>query len=995
MIQSHRLALSGLGLVAAISITAASFAAPAKQLRCEYLVNPLGIHETSPRFSWVLDSNKRGEKQSAYQVVVASSPADAAAHRGDLWDSGKVNSDASTQVVYGGKKLVSREICWWSVRAWDKDGKEGPWSKPATFSLGLLKSSDWSAKWINATPISKPTLVTKKIEIQKAVYGATDGGGSKDVTALVSSLVAGGADTVTANNTAMGGDPAYQHVKSLHIEYTLDGKSQTADLAENQSLNLPGGNRSVPYLRKAFSAEHAVKSATLYVTALGVYEVHINGKRVGDHILSPEWTDYRKRIRYQAYDVTPLVAQGANAIGAMVANGWYSGHLGNGGYQYYGKVPAFLAQLEITFADGTTERVVTDASWKTHAGPIISSDFMLGETYDARDEIAGWASAQLNETGWAAVQLRTDPVAEKLKISSIPLEPQISEPVRVTGTIQPKAVKETGKGRYTFDLGQNMVGVVKLKVAAPAGTTITIRHAEMLNPDGTIYTINLRGAPSIDHFTTKSAGVSTWQPRFTFHGFRYVELSGLTSQPALDAVTGVVLGSDTPHAGDFACSDSRINQLQSNILWGQRGNYLRVPTDCPQRDERMGWMGDAEVFVKTATYNADIAAFFTKWLVDVDDAQTTDGAYSDISPSYGGGGTPAWADAGVICPWTIYLADGDKRILQKHLPNMTRWVEWCRVHSTDLIRDKDRNGDYGDWLAIGSDTPHDLIGTAFFAYSTHLVALSYAAVGDTTNAEKYNALFEDIKAAFDAKYVKPDGRITGDTQCCYAMALKFELLPESLRATAAQYLDEGIKAKGNHLSTGFVGVSYLLPDLTKAGKIDTAYNLLLQDTFPSWLFSVKHGATTIWERWDGWTPDKGFQDPGMNSFNHYSLGSCGEWLFESAAGIGMDRDHPGFKHVIVRPQTASPLTWVTAHHDCMYGRIETSWVRDDAAKTLSLKVRIPANTTATVYVPAKSAESVLESGKLASKSAGVHFVGMDGSAAVYEVPAGSYNFSVK
>jgi len=970
-------------------------AVPAKLLRCEYLVNPLGIHETAPRFTWILDSNRRGEKQTAYQVVVSSTPEVTGRHQGDLWDSGKVSSDQSSNVAYAGKQLVSREKCWWTVRVWDKDGKVGAWGATAYFTMGLLNPSDWSAKWINATPIAKQVANAPKLAITKAIWGAADGGGQRDVTGRVEELVAGGADSIAANNAALGGDPAYNHVKRLHLEYTLNGKNVVADVAENQSIGLAGGSRSVPYLRKMFTAARTLRSATLYATALGVYEVHINGKRVDDRLLAPEWTDYRKRIRYQAYDVTLMIAAGENAIGAEVANGWYSGHLGNGGYQYYGKVPAFLAQLELTFTDGTVQKVVTDGTWKAHTGPIVSTDFMLGETYDAHQEISGWDAPGLAETDWVPVTLRTDPVDEKIKLASVPLDPQISEPVRVTGYIKPKFLKETGKGHWTFDLGQNMVGVVRLKLSSPADTTITIRHAEMLNPDGSIYTVNLRGAPSIDHYTTRTAGLQVWQPKFTFHGFRYVELTGLKSKPALDAVTGIVIGSDTPKAGQFACSDARINQLQSNIQWGQRGNYLSVPTDCPQRDERMGWMGDAEVFVRTATCNADVAAFFTKWLVDVDDAQTVEGAYSDISPSYGGGGTPAWADAGVICPWTIYIADGDKRILQKHLPNMTRWVEWCREHSTGLIRDKDRNGDYGDWLAIGSDTPKDLIGTAFFAYSTHLVALSYAAVGDNANAEKYTGLFEEIKAAFNARYVKPDGHITGDTQCCYAMALKFELLPENLRATAALLLQDGIKAKGNHLSTGFVGVSYLLPDLTRAGMVDTAYALLLQDTFPSWLFSVKHGATTIWERWDGWTPEKGFQDPGMNSFNHYSLGSCGEWLFESSAGIGIDWRNPGYKHVILRPQTNSPFTWVTAHHDSIYGRIESSWIRDDAAKTLTLKIRIPANSSATVYVPTSDAAKVLEGEVPASKSAGVHFVKVEDGNAIYEVGAGSYIFSVK
>ncbi len=982
----------GLGAACAAftALTLPLAAAPVRYLRTEYLVNPLGIHETAPRFSWVINSNRRGEKQTGYQVLVASSPELLLKGKGDLWDSGKVISAESTHVVYGGKALHSREHCWWTVRVWDADGKPGPWAPTATWSMGLTERTDWSAQWIDAAPIFKTLEPTPKVTITKAVFEAVDGAGSHDVTAMLTAAAKSGDFSITANNETMGGDPAFQHRKHLKVEYVLNGKPQTAVVEENQTFSLAAGARSNPYIRKGFSTTKPIKSATLYATALGVYEFHINGKRVGDRYLAPEWTDYRKRIRYQAYDVTGLLSQGQNVIGAQVGHGWYSGHLGNGGYQYYGKSPALLAQLEVTYADGTTERVVTDTSWKEHAGPIQSSDFMLGETYDARAEVPGWDMPGLSEADWTAVKPHLHPENEKVTLSEIPIEPQISEPVLQLGAIKPRSVKETGKGHWTFDLGQNMVGVVRLKVAAPTGTMVTIRHAEMLNKDGTIYTTNLRGAPSIDHYTTRTAGAEVWQPKFTFHGFRYVELTGLKSKPSLDAVTGIVLGSDTPQAGSFACSDPRINQLQSNIKWGQRGNYLSVPTDCPQRDERMGWMGDAEVFVRTATCNADVSAFFTKWLVDVDDAQTPEGAYSDISPSYGGGGTPAWADAGVICPWTIYQATGDKRILEKHLPNMARWVEWCREHSTGLIRDKDRNGDYGDWLAIGSNTPKDLIGTAFFGYSTHLLALSYKAVGDAANAAKYNALFEDIKAAFNARYVKADGRITGNTQCCYAMALKFELLPESLRRVAAQYLQDDIKAKGNHLSTGFVGVSYLLPVLTRAGMVDTAYDLLLQDTFPSWLFSVKHGATTIWERWDGWTPDKGFQDPGMNSFNHYSLGSCGEWLFDSAAGIGWDPSAPGYRHIIVKPQTKSPLNWVNAWHDSMYGRIETSWKREGSAVTL--KVRVPANSSATIFVPAGDASKVTEGGVAAAHANGVKYLRTESGAAVYEVGAGTYTF---
>jgi alpha-L-rhamnosidase len=496
-----------------------------------------------------------------------------------------------------------------------------------------------------------------------------------------------------------------------------------------------------------------------------------------------------------------------------------------------------------------------------------------------------------------------------------------------------------------------MVGVVRLKLHAPPGARITLRHAEMLNPDGTLYTANLRKALATDTYICRGGGPEVWQPRFTFHGFRYVELTGLKTKPSLDTVTGVVLGSDTPTVGEFSCSDERLNQLQRNIRWGQRGNFLSVPTDCPQRDERLGWMGDAQVFVRTAAYHADIAAFFTKWMVDVEDAQWADGRFPDVSPNTmrRGGGVPGWGDAGVICPWTIYQMYGDTRILQRHFPAMVKWVEWCRAHSTELIRDRDRGSDYGDWLAIGAETPKDLIGTAYFAHSTHRVAQAARVLGRNDEAAKYERLFEDIQAAFHRRYVREDGRIAGNTQTAYALALKFELLPEALRAKAAQHLEDDIRARDWHLSTGFLGVGHLLPVLAQAGKLDTAYRLLLQDTFPSWLFPVRHGATTIWERWDGWTPEKGFQDPRMNSFNHYSLGSCGEWLFEGVAGIRPGQ--PGFKTIVIQPAIADGLKWAKASYRSIRGKIVSEWKRD--GQNLELRVSIPGNTTATVWLPGR------------------------------------------
>jgi alpha-L-rhamnosidase len=1049
---------------------ACSQAIQVTNLRCEYLQEPLGIDTAGPRLSWIIESRQRGQRQTAYQVIVSSSLAALEREQGDLWDSGKVVSDETAHVEYSGRPLGSRQTCHWKVRAWDRDGQASSWSKPARWEMGLLQPGDWSAEWIEAK-LSGEDAVADSLSGAKWIWCPEQGvdltrtapageryfrchvpvpSGEKPQRARLT-LTVDDQFTLFVNGEKVGelaekdgwkrpqvydllphlhdgdnivavaatnieslagvcarivvdypGKPRQSIVSSRHWKasnHAAEGWKTAAfsDAGWKDSFEIASFGRGVwgkeastataepvPILRKAFAlGDKAVVSARLYATALGLYEIRINGKRVGDHILAPDWTDYRKRVRYQVYDVASLLKQGDNAVAALLADGWYCGHIGNGGFRFYGTKPALLTQLEVNFADGSSQRIATDASWKVHASPILSSDFMLGESYDATKELAGWDAPGLEDASWPPATVRSEPARLR--------EGQVTQPVRQTGELKPKSVSEPKPGHWTFDLGQNMVGVVRLTVSAPAGTRLTLRHAEMLNPDGTIYTTNLRGAPSVDTYVCKGGG-ETWQPTFTFHGFRYVELTGLPGKPDVDAVTGIVIGTDIPRVGQFACSDPRINQLQSNIWWGQRGNYVSVPTDCPQRDERLGWMGDAQVFVRTAAMNADVAPFFSKWLVDVDDGQSPEGAFSDVNPNtMGSGSVPAWADAGVICPWTIYQVYGDRRILQRHLPAMTRWVEWCRVHSTGLIRDRDRGNDYGDWLSIGANTPKDLIGTAYFAYSTNLLARSYRAVGNEAQASKYEKLFEDIKSAFNRRYVRPDGRIRGDTQCCYAMALKFDLLPEELRPKAAQYLEDDIRAKGWHLSTGFVGVSYLLPVLTHAGKVETAYRLLMQDTFPSWLFSVKHGATTIWERWDGWTPDRGFQNPGMNSFNHYSLGSCGQWLFDTVAGIGLDPDQPGFRHVIIHPRAGGGLTSARCSLRSIRGRIVCDWTKNGGAFTLD--IAIPANCTATVYVPTANAAGAEESGKPAAEAEGVKFLRAADGEAVYEVQSGAYRFT--
>ncbi|MDD4869613.1 MAG: family 78 glycoside hydrolase catalytic domain [Kiritimatiellae bacterium] len=1070
-----------------------STSVPPQRLRCEYLENPLGIDVEKPRLSWIIDDCRlpnadlkseiinlkskmpRDIRQTAYQILVASSLDLLAKNSGDLWDSGKVESDKTSQIEYAGKLLQSRQQCYWKIKVWTSSiqnpkSRASEWSNSASWEMGLLKAKDWKARWIEAVcskTADNDSLVDAKwiwhpepgVNLRKTAptgerffrrhVTVPSGSKPKSATLIITvddqyTLFINGKEAGKMEEKDGWRRPKRYDVTSMLVEgdnilalatknienaagvcakliLQFPDKEQITIVSDkqwkagNQTVNgwnsagfddkawknaaeivpvgkgvwgeieLASASSAVPILRKTVKlADKPIARARLYATALGLYQMNINGQRVGDILFAPEWTDYHKRIRYQTYDVTSMLKKGDNVLAGLIGHGWYSGHIGNGNYRHYGKIPALFAQLEVTYADDTVERVVTDDTWKINASPILASDFMLGENYDARRKINGWDEPGLDDSSWKNAMVREE--------TPVPFESQVMEPVRRICEIKPRTITEPKPGCWTFDLGQNMVGYLRLKVSAPAGTKLTIRHAEMLNPDGTIYTINLRAATSIDTYTCKGAGVEIYQPYFTFHGFRYVEITGLPGKPTLDTITGVVVASDAPRTSEFACSDSRINQLYSNIIWGQRGNYLSIPTDCPQRDERLGWMGDAQVFVRTATYNADVAAFFTKWLVDVDDAQTPDGAFTDVSPRAGSGhGTPAWADAGVICPWTIYHVYGDARLLEKHYPSMVKWIEWCRTHSKDLIREekKDRGGDYGDWLSIGADTPKDLIGTAYFAYSTRLVAKAAKALGKTDDAAKYEQLFQNIKAAFNKKYVAVDGRIKGNTQCCYIMALKFDLLSDDMRTKAVQYLIEDITGKNDHLSTGFVGVSYLLPVLTQAGKLDTVFKLFLQDTFPSWLFSVKHGATTIWERWDGWTPEKGFQDPGMNSFNHYSLGSCGEWMFSTLAGI--DTDGPGFKKLVIRPTPGNGITWAKASYDSINGKIATSWKTN--GNTFSLDVVIPPNTTAAVHVPVKDAGAVKESGVSAAKSKGVQFLRMDNGAAVYAVGSGSYSFT--
>ncbi|MBC8140673.1 MAG: glycoside hydrolase family 78 protein, partial [Armatimonadetes bacterium] len=831
-------------------------------------------------------------------------------------------------VLYAGQPLAARQRAYWNVTVTDEAGGAGT-SESAFWEVGLLTTDDWQgAEWISGT-------------------------------------LTGGART-----------------------------------------SVPA-----PYLRTVFTLDAVPESASLYISALGLYDVTINGVRVGESVFAPGWTDYNKRVQYQAFDVTPLLRAGENVLGAVLGDGWYCGHVGGGARQTYGEKPALLATL---FAGDTV--ITTSGEWQAATGAVLESDMLMGESHDARREPVGWDKPGFDASRWQSVEIVADPGIER--------SPMLAEPVRafeeMTAIAEPQAIPGWPQPTYIYDFGQNLVGYCRLQITGEAGTTVRLRYAECLEggpaaTTGKLYTANLRGARCTDYYTLRGDPEGeTWTPRFTFHGFRFAELNifppshpttestGTKVVPGRDALTAIVLNSDTPQTGDFECSDPLLNQLQRNIDWGQRGNFLEVPTDCPQRDERLGWTGDAQAFIRTAAWNRDVQSFFHKWQRDLADAQSETGKIPSVIPNPdpgSGDGGPAWADAVVICPWTVYLAYGDKAILSEHYDSLALFVRSLEDNSQDDIRSYEGmpgHRGFGDWLAqdgtnkVDGGTPKDLIGTAFRAYDATLMAKIARVLGKTEDAAIYDALFERIRDRFVRRYVTPDGMVYPGTQTAYCLALHFGLLPEALRQTATDALVADIKSRGHKLTTGFVGSPYLPHVLSDNGRPDIAYKLLHQKNWPSYLYAVTQGATTIWERWDGWTHDKGFQDAGMNSFNHYAYGAIGDWMYQRVAGINLDEARPGYKHIVLKPLPfGSGLTFAKAHLETVYGRVESAWELEGDA--LMWNVTVPPNTTATAHFPAEvNAQTVTEGGKPLTESDGVT---VDGEGGVLQLAPGSYRFA--
>ncbi|MEV6824212.1 family 78 glycoside hydrolase catalytic domain [Amycolatopsis sp. NPDC051102] len=997
-------------------------------------VNPLGVDPAQPRFGWKLTSPATGQRQSAYQLVVSAGGT-------DVWDSGRVASAQQADVAYGGPALASLTAYTWRVRVWDSQGRMSGWSPVQRFETAI-RAAEWTgaflgratagpdlagASWIwfpegdpaggvppstrffrraldLATAPAKATLVVTGDDTATVWVNGTRVSDSPRVadswkTAAVvevGNLLTAGANTVAISTENTTQSPAGTIAKltvqggpSLVTDGTWKASQSGPDGWQQRAFDDSswpaaratatygtgpwGANVSVsapaPQLRKSFTVTKPVASARLLTTALGLQETHLNGVKVGSEVLAPGWTDYTKRLQYRVSDVTGQIRAGENVLGAVVGNGWYAGSIGIAGSQKYGTEPWYSAQLRLTFTDGTSTTVATDGTWKAGDGPIRADDLYQGETYDAR-LATGWDRPGFDDRGWPAARVRT---GDRPNLVS-----QVDNGVTVQQEFKPVAWTQPKPGVWVADLGQNFSGWNRLSVTGPAGTTVTMRHAEVLNPDGTIYTANLRAAQATDRFTLAgTGGPETYEPRFTVHGYRYVELTGLPSAPTAATLTGRAMWTSGAQTGTFTTSNALVNQLQHNILWGERANMLSVPSDCPQRDERLGWTGDIGIFAGTSTFNLDVANFLGKFSDDLTDAQHDDGSFTDVAPGVlGGSGTAGWGDAGVIVPYTLWQRYGDTGVIQEHFAAMVRWVEYLRSTSgADLIRDHQT---YGDWLNVNDNTAQDLISTAFFAWSSRLVSRMAAATGHGAEAATYGTLADQVAAAFTRRFVAADGTIGSDSQAGYVLALAFGLLPATQVQPAADKLAARVAAAGGHLSVGFLGVENLLPVLAAHGHADVAYRVLLQPDFPGWGYMIGHGATTIWERWDGIKPDGSFNDPGMNSFNHYGLGSVGDFLYRSVGGLAPAA--PGYASLRIAPVPGGGLTSAKSAYETPYGGAVSDW--SVANGVVTLRVTVPAGASATVVVPTSRPAGVTTPAEAVPSAPGTYFV-----------PAGSYVFT--
>ncbi len=849
-------------------------------LRCEYLSNPLGIDVRQPRFAWVLEHSERGQKQSAYQVLVATRPSVLGEDKGDAWDSGKVESDDSTQVAYKGKPLESGHAYDWKVRYWDSGGHASSYSAPAHLEMGLLSPEEWKGQWI------------------------------------------GGAN-------------------QLRTE-----------------LQVPG----------------AVARARAYICGLGYYELRLNGAKVGNNDLDPAFTTYTKRELYSTYDVTPYLRHGANAVGVMLGEGWFGSR-------------ALMFQMNIELADGKRLTISSSTQWKAHNGPIVSDSIYNGEVYDARLETPGWDAPGFDDSAWDA--------AQAVKAPGGTLSAEMMPAIQLTAEMVPRTISSPHPGVYVYDFGQNFSGWVQLRVRGPRGARVQLRFTEMIYDNGMVNRENLEGAKARDIYILRGDGaLETFEPRFTYHGFRYVEVTGFPGTPGLESLRGRFVHSAVASVGNFAASKPVLNQIQRLILWSQLTNLFSIPTDCDQRNERQGWMGDAQVTAEEAMLNFDMAAFYTNFLRDIQDAQQPGGEVPDTVPHRYGQypADPAWGTAYPLIAWYMYEQYGDRRILEEHYDSLKKYVESLRRRAPDNVL---RFSYYGDWVSI-LKTPGALVSDFYYYWDVQILAKAGQLLGKNEDAQAYSQLAAQIKGAFNKEfYDAKTGDYANGTQTANTLALYLDLVPKEGRDGAEGNLTNDIVYTHNsHVTTGFIGVKYLLPLLTRLGRTDLAYELATQTTYPSWGYMIENGATTLWELWQNKT------GPAMNSHDHIMFGSLGAWFYQALAGINLAPDSAGYLHIRIEPQVVRDLNWASGTVNTVRGTVSSSWTH--GSDSIALNVEIPVNSDAQVVIPSDPAmtevviregeQVIWEKGRFVPGTPGITGGKADRGRFVFDVGSGRYAF---
>jgi alpha-L-rhamnosidase len=888
-------------------------------LTCEYLADPLGIDVAQPRLSWKLESKQRGQRQTAYQILVADSEQVLQENRGDLWDTGKVASDQSIHVVYAGKPLASRTRCWWKVRVWDKDDGAGAFSEPAVWEMGLLTPEDWQAKWISAR----------------------------------------GEGNLPSENA--GGTPATQGGAK-------DAGKMPATRGDASQENAP---HPAPLFRRSFRLARPPACARVYICGLGYYELRLNGAKVGDHVLDPAFTRYDRRALYVTYDVTSQLKKGENALGVILGNGWYNMHtraVWDFDKAPWRDRPVLRCQLEVTFDDGSREIVASDATWRVSTGPIVFDSIRNGETYDARREKSGWDAADYDDSDWAAAQIDDGPKGV--------LTAQMMPPIKVNKTLKMARLTEPKPGVYVFDTGQNMAGWARLRVSGPAGTQVVLKYGERLNTDGTVDQREIgqhikSGKPQTDTYILKGEGTEVWEPRFVYHGFQYVEVTGLPGKPGLDTLEARVVGTAFDRAGTFECSNDLFNRIQQATLWSYVSNFVGYPTDCPHR-EKNGWTGDAHLAAETGLYNFHAAPAYAKWLNDLKDEQRDSGALPGIVPTsgwgYHWGNGPAWDSAYVLIPWYLYEYRGDTRALAEHYNRLKRYVDYLTSKAENHIVAIG----LGDWAPARTTTPEKVTSTGYYYRDALIVAKAASLLGKTADARKYAELAQSIRDAFNREFYDPNTwRYAGGTQTAMSCALYHGLVSPAEQKKIVGRLVEIIQANDGYLDAGILGTKYLIDSLTRAGRADVVYDMATKTGYPSWGRWLAEGATTLWEQWNG-----------EASRNHIMYGHLSAWFYQALAGINIDSRTVGFGHIIIKPQLLGDIKWVRAEHESVYGTIKSAW--EIQGGKFTLKITVPVNTTATVYVP--------EAAGRIQKGEHFRFLRVAGFYVVYEVESGAYEF---